>query len=289
MVQHAGSRLVTAFQKQTEKVSYFCSAENISPNLAIHEIRKSFKRMRALLHFYSDFPDEFYNHFNTQMRNFGIYLSPIRESFVNIQIFERISSSQNLIAEKKIKDVKEFLAERNKTLVETEYISNKGCELIHEFVQVFETDLLNIESERPSLHQMVSQLNLSFQEAFELFQQIEMGANAEEMHRLRKKLKRLWYQFDFIKYVHPRYFKLKSDQLNKITEYLGEDHDLNVFIEHLKLADIGFNPEEMEIITNQVQHLQELNLLRLTPKIKQFFQDTPEVFKKRMEKIFKLC
>lgn len=288
MVQNTGSRLVTAFQKQTEKVSYFCSAENISPNLAVHEIRKSFKRMRALLRFYCDFPDEFFSYFNTQMRNFGIFLSPIRESFVNIQLFDKITATQNLIAEKKIKDVKEFLAERNRTLIGTEYISNNGCRLIQEFVQVFEADLVNTEKERPSQTQIINQLRLSFQDAFDFFQQNELGADAEAMHRLRIKLKRLWYQFDFIKFAHPRYFKAKSDQLNIITEHLGEDHDLFVFITSLKQGYPDFSDEEIEIAENQVQHLRELNLLRLSPRLKQFFQDTPPQFNQKMDEIFKL-
>lgn len=287
MVQNAGSRLVTAIQKQTEKVTYFCAAENISPNLAIHEIRKSFKRMRALLRFYSVFPDEFYTHFNTQMRNFGIFLSPIRESFVNIQLFDRITSSQNLIAEKKIKEVKEFLAERNKTLVDNEYVPN-GCSLIHEFATVFVLELTKAEKERPSQNQIIHQLIQSFQESFDFFQQNEMGGDPDVMHSLRKKLKRLWYQFDFIKFAHPRYFKSKSDQLNKITEQLGEEHDLFVFIEHLKNSEIGFNPEDIQIVENQVQHLRELNLLKLIPRLKHFFNETPEDFTLKMEKLFKV-
>lgn len=287
MVQNTGSRLVAAIQKQTEKVSYFCSAENISPNLAVHEIRKSFKRMRALLRFYSVFPDEFYTHFNTQMRNFGIFLSPIRESFVNIQLFDRITSSQNLIAEKKIREVKEFLAERNKTLIENEYVPN-GCSLIHEFAMVFNSELIKPEKERPSQNQIIHQLIRSFQESFDFYQQNEMGAEADVMHSLRKKLKRLWYQFDFIKFAHPRYFKSKSDQLNKITEQLGEEHDLYVFLQYLQTSETGFNEEEIQIVENQVRHLRELNLLKLIPRIKQFFNETPEDFSLKMEKIFKI-
>ena len=59
MPHTAGKRLIETIVKQLERVEYFSSAENISPNVAVHEIRKTFKRLRALLKFYSDFPEEF--------------------------------------------------------------------------------------------------------------------------------------------------------------------------------------------------------------------------------------
>ena len=108
------------------------------------------------------------------------------------------------------------------------------------------------------------------------------------MHELRKKLKRLWYQIDFIKFLHPRYFKLKSDQLNKITDQLGDDHDLHVFYENLIAEDYGFDEEELRILTNQVKHLRELNQMKLLPRLKQFFTVPPEEFDQKLERFFKL-
>lgn len=287
MVQNAGSRLIEAIQKQTEKISYFCSAENTSANLSVHEIRKSLKRMRALLNFYAEPAEEFYNYFNNQMRNFGIFLSPVRESFVNIQILDRISSGENLIPDKKIRDFKENLMEQNRVLVEKHIEEDNGCAIICEFIEAFREKLLDANTVQPAKHQIISQLLGSFQDAHAHFQKYDLNGNAEILHSLRKKLKRLWYQFDFIKFAHPRYFKLKSNQLNQITEHLGEDHDLFVFTEHLNTAETGFTPEELEIAKNQVNHLRELNLLRLAPKTKKFFQETPEAFRIKMEKIFK--
>lgn len=46
MPHNAGKRLVEAIKKQLERIEYFSTAENVSPNLAVHEMRKSFKRLR---------------------------------------------------------------------------------------------------------------------------------------------------------------------------------------------------------------------------------------------------
>ena len=75
-----------------------------------------------------------------------------------------------------------------------------------------------MEIDRPSQIQLAKQLVISYQKAYDCYQIIGNDSDGDEIHNLRKKLKRLWYQFDLIQYLHPRYFRLKSDQLNKITE-----------------------------------------------------------------------
>ena len=45
-------------------------------------------------------------------------------------------------------------------------------------------------------------------------------------------------------------------------------------------------PFEIEIFENQIQHLRELNELKLSARLKQLFRESPEVFKEKMELIF---
>ena len=95
-------------------------------------------------------------------------------------------------------------------------------------------------------------------------------------------------ELDFVKFLHPRYLKMKTDQLNKITDQLGDDHDLHVFSENLQAESYGFDKEELRILVNQTEHLRELNLLKLQPRLKQFFTAPPEEFDQKLERFFKL-
>ena len=52
MAQNIGNRLVQAIIRQGDKAGYFCSADNISANQKVHELRRGFKRLRALMHFF---------------------------------------------------------------------------------------------------------------------------------------------------------------------------------------------------------------------------------------------
>jgi len=288
MPHNAGKKLVEALSKQLERIDYYSSAENVSPNLAVHEMRKTFKRMRALVRFYIDFPDEFPPEYSTQIKYFGRSFSVMRESFVNMQIFERIAAGDHLLPEKKIKAARENLAGKNKLVVEQGFYKAEGYLPIQNFAALMAHQLERFEFGQPSLIQFVRQLEVSYQESFDLYKQIWAGSDPELMHELRKKMKRLMYQYDFIRYIHPRYFKLKTYHLNNITEQLGEDHDLYVFLNEMKSVDYDFNDAEFEIIVNKIEHLREVNRVKLFPRLKQFFGETPEVFNQKLEVIFKV-
>ena len=288
MPHNAGKRLVEAITKQLEKIEYFSSAENVSPNLAVHEMRKTFKRLRALVRFYIDYPVEFPSDYSTQIKYFGRSFSIMRESFVNMQIFDRIAAVDYQIPERKIKLVREKLAMKNKLVIEKGFFEAEGYLPMQNFGKLLSDQLSQFQIGQPSLIQFVKQLEISYLESFELYKQTWSGSDPELMHELRKKMKRLMYQYDFIRYIHPRYFKSKTFQLNNITEQLGEDHDLYVFLKEVENIDYELTEQEFEITENKVQHLRDLNRVKLFPRLKHFYSETPEIFNQKLKGIFKV-
>jgi len=288
MVQDAGNRLISALNKQTEKITYFCEAENISPNLAVHEIRKAYKRLRALIQFFQECNEGTTDELKYSIKDAGKVLSPIRESFVNMQYFDKITAGSNLIADRKIRQVKDTLSEKNSHWINDEFQGKDVPSDITLFVKQFQAKVNALKTNCPSFTQLKIQLISSFSQGYENYTTIEPGFLPEAMHELRKTLKQLWYQLEFVKFMHPRYFRMKSDQLNKITEQLGIDHDLHVFLEDLKTDNLDLTNEELLILENQVEHQRELNRLKLVPRLKQFFNETPEMFNQKMNKIFRM-
>ena len=92
MAQEIEDKLIQAIQKQVEKVNYYCSAEYILPDLAVHEIRKSFKRIRALLEFYPESLSEILDDYSKQIKSLAKLLSLARESSVNVQLIEKLET-----------------------------------------------------------------------------------------------------------------------------------------------------------------------------------------------------
>lgn len=287
MVQNIGNRLIRSISHQAEKAGYFCQAENISSNQKVHELRRGFKRLRALLRFFREIPDSPAIQLNEDIRNFGKLLAPLRESGVNTDLFEKEFCSNPHLQEKKIRSARELLVRKNKDLVERGFIENNLHNTIRTFFDGFETILTQNNSELPSRIHLFNEITGSYLKSTAIYRQLPANPHPGEWHELRKKLKRLWYQLDFIRFLHPRYFKLKTDQLNKITDQLGDDHDLHVFAEDLLSEGYGFDAEELRILTNQAEHLREINLLKLQPRLKQFFSAPPEEFDQKLERFFK--
>ena len=288
MPQSAGKRLVEAIGKQLERVEYFSSVENISPNLAVHELRKTFKRLRALLKFYNDFPVEFPPDYSTQIKYFGRSLTVMRESFVNLQLFEKITAGNTLIPERKIKNAREKISDKNKEIIEKGFLKSEAYLPMQKFASNLQIQMEQIAVSIPAVTQFIGQLEYSYSQSYEIYLKLKQDSESEEIHELRKKLKQLYYQFDFIRYVHPRFFRLKTYHLNNITEQLGEDHDLFIFMNDVTENRYDFSDEELEILENQVLHLREINRLKLFQRLKQFFGDSPAVFKLKLEEIFKV-
>ncbi len=288
MVQNTGNRLVQAITRQAEKAVYFCAAENISANQAVHELRRSFKRLRALLRFYNEIPDSSAPQLNEDIRNFGKLLAPLRESAVNLDLFDKEIAGNKLLPEKKIRNARELLVQKNKVLLERGFWENNLNNTIRTFFDGFEILLTETGSELPVKIHLYREVTQSYLKSYTIYRQLPANPHPEEWHRLRKKLKRLWYQLDFIRYLHPRYYKLKTDQLNKITNQLGDDHDLHVFAEDFLSEGYGFSKEDLRILENQVEHLRELNQLKLQPRLKKFFSVPPGEFNNQQERFFKL-
>ena len=283
-----GNKLIKAVSRQAEKAGYFCSAGNMPANQKVHELRRAFKRLRALLRFFYTIPDSLAWQLATDIRSFGKLLAPLRESAVNFDLFERDIATNMLLPEKKIRSVKEQLADRNKWLIERGFHKNNLDNTIRTFFEGFDKILTLNTAEVPSRLQIFHETITTYDVSYNLYRMLPEEPHPEEWHELRKKLKRLWYQLDFIRFLHPRYLKLKTDQLNKITDQLGDDHDLHVFIEDLMATGYGFEEEALHIIKNQVENLREMNLLKLHPRLKQFFTAPPGEFNQKMERFFRL-
>lgn len=286
MVQDIGDRLHKAIGKQIEKVIYFLSAENISPNLAVHEIRKSFKRMRALLKLYRHPGNDYPVLLSKQIAEMGRALAPVRDSYIAVQVFEKLAKDNQLISERKLRSVKEQLNERNKNLVRQIFEDTGILDEIQDFMKSMKADL----DERlvyPGNEGIVVGLAASAEKCHRIYNETGNTTLPGELHRLRKKLKVLWYQVEFIKFVRPKYFSTKADQLHKVTELLGDDHDLFVFQNLARTGGYNLYQLELEVLENQIRHLHELNLHKIHPRLKSIFSEPVEAFVQKMEESFR--
>ena len=282
MAQEIEDRLIQAIQKQVEKVNYYCSAEYILPDLAVHEIRKSFKRIRALLEFYPESLSEVLNDYSKQIKSLAKFLSPARESSVNVQLIDKLNTATGLISQQKYEEVKKLLIQENKKRINELYADKKIFREIKSFVYDIEARLYGMLF-HPSVNiDVLKQITISYKKGCRLYSELEKGYNANLYHDLRKVMKALGYQLDFAKVDQPKYLKLKSNALRKITEQLGEDHDWYIFKNEIKKDIYNLERSDARLFDKQIRLIHEPELQKLLPRLKKFFEETPDSFEEKV-------
>lgn len=282
MANDIEDRLVQAIQKQVGKVNYYCSAKYILPDLAVHEIRKSFKRVRALLRFYPESLDEVLKDYSKQIKALAKFLTPARESSVNIQLWNRLGSGDKLFTQNKYQEIKDLLLRENKTLINDLNAEQNIFSEIKSFVFAIEARLFGILFHPSVKIDVLKQISISYKKGYDLFNGMGATYDAEQYHELRKIMKAFCYQLDFAKVGQPKFFKLKSNALRKITEQLGEDHDWYVFQDEIKKEVYNLKTSEIETLGQQISLLQEPNFQKLFQRLQNFFIEPPDAFEEKI-------
>src|SRR5690554_3123332 len=191
-----GDRLIDTFFAQSDIVREICNSDGISDNEKVHELRRIFKRLRALLRLFNDVPEGLAVQQGYEIRNFGKILAPLRESAVNLSFFKKHAA--DLLPEDKYSFVIEYMSSKNKYLIQQVFLDNRLNGTIEKYFDDFKATYLKRKQNLPVEQHVFREIAYTYKVCFTLYQIMPVKAHPEEWHELRKKLKRLGYQLDFI-------------------------------------------------------------------------------------------
>ena len=287
MVQSTGDKVKKLIYKQTRKVIYFCEAGNISVNTSVHEIRKSIKRIRAWLAFFSYFPEDLpIEKAMIEIGEISRILTEARESYVNNSLFDKYFSNKQFLPERKVKQITDLLSEENQRQIRFLINENNYLEKIKSTILTLEQTVKEFNG-NISTEIVRKELVATYSGCFDLYLQNQESLTPENLHKIRIRLNQLWHQFEAARPVQPKYFGAKTRQLNEITDTLGADHDNYVL--SLCVGETHFRllrKDERVTFENLIQHQHELMLSGIKIKLKQIFTEQPEDFIIRMSGYF---
>jgi CHAD domain-containing protein len=219
--------LFRLISEQTEWIIYHCQIIDQSPPTSVHEIRKAFKRIRAILQIlYFINGHEFYRELGKNHAELARHLGPMRDAIVRIQTLERIASSSN----HKVHPLT-FLALKKRMSVESEKTLPVGIHLnelasdisrktmdLRTRLELSKPGMANLDAIPYALAKSLKRLDKRLCRA-------ENEPSPENIHRLRKQVKYLQYQ-------HNACSKLTIlpegwiSQVNQLGELLGQYNDI---------------------------------------------------------------
>jgi CHAD domain-containing protein len=220
--------------------------ESASLETAVHEARKSIKRVRAALRLVRvDIGEAVFGRENTCFRDIARQLAPVRDSAVMVETLDlvRVQYEARLTADS-------FEIVRQK-LVEQKEATNR---------QFFEQGnaLSSVVESLAAAGQRVEDLPIGSQDfgAYggglkrvygrgrrRMARAYEDGRSPQKFHDWRKRVKDLWHYMEFLQPLWPPILDAAAVELHRLSDYLGEAHDAAVLTAYIEKNRSNFAGE----------------------------------------------
>jgi len=196
-----------------------------SKDRAIHEGRVSFKKLRAMLRLVRfEIGEETFKQENAFYRDAGRELAALRDTAVVADTLKKlVEDFAEYYAATDLKWLrKQLMKSRIGRRVDRKEVLQKVAKTVESSRERVKSFSLNIDSFAavgPGLRRVYSK-------GRECFEEVRREPLAESLHELRKQVKHLSYQIAVLNPIWPKVLEAHEFELQKLSDYLSEDHDL---------------------------------------------------------------
>ncbi len=248
--------------EQIDSVLADLRAGMIAPR--IHDTRKRCKMLRALLHLVRGGLDSKTRRAAiTRWREVARSLGRVRDASVRLDTFRKTISRPNSCRD---------LARRLETDAEAATHANLNAVVLTRLtarVAAGQRAWARLPLQHHGWRMLEPGLRDSYREAREALHAIRDDSPDELIHELRKRVKTLWYHIRLLGKARPKKLKPLAAALERISEMLGEDHDLAMLRDYA-LEDAGHNLDVLDpLIVHRRRKLQRKARALAQPLFKQ--------------------
>lgn len=250
---------------------------------AVHEARKSFKMLRAVLRLLQKPIGDAYDDDNAFFRDLGRTLAPLRDTFV---VIETLDKSLDGVKDRKVKrDAKKIRAKLN-----------ENYEAAREQILGDEAVINGVIAQLESAHERVERWNLD-SDSFELIQRgvekpYKRGLGAmhaayedvlepEGFHEWRKYVKYSWYHMRILTPIWEDVLAPYADELHQLSKLLGKAHDIAVLQEQIRAFEETERGGGRKLLALLDQQRAELEEAARVPG-QRIYAETPDEFIRRL-------
>lgn len=255
------------------------------PYEAIHDARKRFKKIRAVLRLVRDeIGPDLYRQENVFYRDAGRRLAGVRESFVMIQTLDGVLAAYaSEVDGDAFGETREQLTthhqELSRRIIREEELPAQVAELIEggrPRLATLPIKRQTYKAVRPSLRRVYARGYKGLHKAYE-------EPYPENFHEWRKRVKYLWYHLRILNPLWPGLFQAWAEQLHDLSEYLGAAHDLAQLRVRI-LAEPALCPddEQRRLLLGLLERRQAEHEAAAHPLGRRIYSERPEAFVQRM-------
>jgi CHAD domain-containing protein len=254
------------------------------PHTAIHEIRKTIKRIRALLKMIRD--ETGYSQYfreNRFYRDLARRMAPVRDRYVLLQSVRSLEAhNPGLFDKLEVKPIQDQLKAR----VETEMSIFKGR------VGGFERLTDDLKQARGRLDHFIQLRNgfdsirkgmkRVYRKGLRSQGRLEDETSMAELHEYRKCCRYLQFQVEMIHPIYPRLLKAYATSIDHHTEQLGTIRDLQRLECILHQSSGSLSPNSLSKLQKVIEAQCSDTMAGLFGKSRLIFPESPAAFMKRI-------
>jgi CHAD domain-containing protein len=257
-------------------------------HISIHEMRKNIKKIRAILRLLRhEIGNETYHELNDYYRTIARKVAILRDDTSQIELLE------NMKKEVDAPDIHKTLSLAIRQVEKTRkkhfnkfYQSGTQHEVRTAILEQMERnhDLDFNGDPDYFILQSLKRIHLRARSAMELSWDVK---NDDVYHYMRKQVKYLMYQLMILNNAWPSYFRTYISELNKLSDLLGDLHDLNLFNEHVHNQQlVKLNPKQKKRILNHIYRQRAKLKKKIEKTSERLFSESSEAFSLRVYDIW---
>lgn len=282
----AGLRRVVREEIESAE-AHLSGRKKVNRDEAIHDARKSLKKVRATLRLVRGQMGESYRRENARLRDIAARLSEFRDAFAIIGTFDDLKNRfKDKGAGTRLRSVRSGLTKRRDESAREEDVgvvldaASAALRRAAKRVKKWPLEGDGYDAIAPGLVE-------TYRNGCKALARAKKDPSAENFHQLRKRVKDHWYHIRLLEGLWTEVMEAYEKSLKDLEDWLGNDHNLTVLRDRIAAEPAFFGKEEaIDLIFNLISGYQKELRAAAVPLAERIYEEKPRDFARRMKHLW---
>jgi CHAD domain-containing protein len=255
--------------------------KKVSRNEAIHEARKSIKKVRALLRLMRGELGDTYANENARLGDIARRLSEFRDAFAIIATFDDLKKHYKKETSNRLQSVRAGLTKRSsgRDAEDVASVLEEAASALQKAEKRVKTWPLQTDGYQaigPGLEEI-------YRAGRKALAAVRKDPHADNFHGLRKRVKDHWYHVRLVENIWTEMMNAYEKSLKDLETWLGDDHNLAVLRERIAAEPDAFgNPKDIELALDLIDKYQKELRDKSVALAERIYEEKPRELTRRM-------
>lgn len=197
---------------------------------AVHEARKHFKKIRAVLRLVRDeIGEDVYKPENVCYRDAGRDLAPVRDSFVKAETLDALTEHfAETLAPGAFDSLREVLVQRHAETKHRLLVEERAADQVVATLKEARERIADLPIKHDGVSAFDDGLRRVYKRGYKRLVEALEKPTVDALHEWRKRVKYLWYHTRILELIWSDLLDELGSAIHDLSDYLGDDHDLAV-------------------------------------------------------------